>query len=32
LSDRVTIVPLLSEEPIGVSRLSALTGGIPQLA
>ncbi len=32
LSDRVAIVPLLAEEPIGVSRLSALTGGIPQLA
>ena len=32
LSDRVAIVPLLAEEPIGVTRLSALTGGIPQLA
>ena len=32
LSDRVAIVPLLAEEPIGVSRLSALTGGIPQFA
>lgn len=31
-ADRVAIVPLLSEEPIGVARLSALTGGIPQLA
>ncbi|MCH6230022.1 arsenical pump-driving ATPase [Microbacterium sp. CFH 31415] len=30
LADRVAIVPLLAEEPIGVARLSALTGGIAQ--
>jgi arsenite-transporting ATPase len=30
LADRVAIVPLLSEEPIGTARLSALTRGIPQ--
>jgi arsenite-transporting ATPase len=29
LTDRLAIVPLLAEEPIGVARLSALTGGIP---
>ena len=32
LSDRVAIVPLLAEEPIGPARLSALTGAMPQLA
>ena len=32
LADRVAIVPLLSDEPIGVERLSALIGGVPQLA
>ncbi len=31
-SDRVAIVPLLAEEPIGVARLSALTAGVPQRA
>lgn len=30
LAERVAIVPLLPQEPIGVGRLSALTGGIPQ--
>ncbi|MEI3865885.1 arsenical pump-driving ATPase [Microbacterium sp. CCNWLW134] len=30
LTDRIAIVPLLPDEPIGVARLSALTGGIPQ--
>jgi arsenite-transporting ATPase len=30
LADRMAIVPLLSEEPIGIARLSALTRGIPQ--
>jgi arsenite-transporting ATPase len=29
LADRVAIIPLLAEEPIGVARLAALTGGIP---
>jgi len=32
LADRVAIIPLLAEEPIGVSRLSALTGAISQPA
>ncbi|WP_127473949.1 arsenical pump-driving ATPase [Microbacterium sulfonylureivorans] len=32
LADRFAVVPLLSEEPIGVARLSALTRGIPQHA
>jgi arsenite-transporting ATPase len=32
MADRVAVVPLLSEEPIGASRLSALTHGIPQPA
>ncbi|GAA4354368.1 arsenical pump-driving ATPase [Microbacterium rhizosphaerae] len=32
LADRLAIVPLLSEEPIGVAQLAALTGGMPQLA
>ncbi|WP_349428304.1 TRC40/GET3/ArsA family transport-energizing ATPase [Microbacterium sp. LWS13-1.2] len=32
LADRVAIVPLLAEEPIGVTRLSALTGAISQPA
>jgi arsenite-transporting ATPase len=31
-ADRLAIVPLLAEEPIGVSRLSALTGAISQPA
>lgn len=31
-AERVAIVPLLPEEPIGQARLSALTGGIPHLA
>ncbi len=30
LADRVAIVPLLAEEPIGLARLAALTVGIPQ--
>ncbi|WP_141937386.1 arsenical pump-driving ATPase [Microbacterium sp. SLBN-154] len=29
-ADRIAIVPLLPDEPVGVARLSALTGGIPQ--
>jgi arsenite-transporting ATPase len=32
LADRIAIIPLLSEEPIGLARLSALTGGVPQPA
>ena len=32
LADRVATIPLLAEEPIGVSRLSALTGAISQPA
>ena len=32
LADRVVIVPLLPEEPIGLERLSALTSGIPQFS
>ena len=32
MADRVAVVPLLSEEPVGASRLSALTHGIPQPA
>ncbi len=32
LADRVAIVPLLPEEPIGLERLSALTSGIPQIS
>ncbi len=32
MADRVAVVPLLPEEPIGASRLSALTHGIPQPA
>lgn len=31
-ADRVAIVPLLAEEPIGVAKLSALTAGVPQRA
>jgi arsenite-transporting ATPase len=32
LADRVAVVPLLSEEPIGASRLSGMTHGTPQPA
>ena len=32
LADRMAVVPLLAEEPIGAARLSALTRGIPQPA
>ena len=32
MADRVAVVPLLSEEPIGASRLSALAHSIPQPA
>ena len=32
LSERVAIIPLLAEEPIGLERLAALTTVAPQLA